>query len=260
MTAQAAAGLQDTATMARRSLLRVRRAPQTLVLSALLPLLLLLVFGYVLGGSVAVPVGGYAAFLVPGILVQAVTLTAGLGAVYVAGDVYRGMADRFRTLPVASAAVLFGTTAADLVRIAVTVAVAAVAGMVAGWRVQTGPAAAAAGFGLLLLYGYAVTWVSVLVGLHAPSPASARRMVYACLVPLTLVSAAIAPTGTMPPWLRPLAEANPVSAVAAALRALWGDGITGTGLPAYPLALAWPLVVLLVTIPLARRRHRRIAA
>ncbi|MEV4411117.1 ABC transporter permease [Catellatospora sp. NPDC049609] len=259
MTAGAVTGLRDAGELARRSLLRARRAPRTLVLAALLPLLLLLVFGYVLGGSVTVPGGGYPTFLVPGVLVQAVALVAGLGAASVAGDVRRGMVDRFRGLPVTSAAVLFGATAADLVRIAVTVAVAAAAGVVAGWRVHTGAAAAAAGFGLLLLFGYAVTWAALLTGLYARSPGAARRTVYACLVPLTFVSGALAPTGTMPPWLRPLAEANPVTAVVTALRTLWGDPTAGTVLPAYPLALLWPLAVLLVTIPLARRRYRRTA-
>lgn len=254
MTIGAAAGLRDAGELARRSLLRARRAPRTQVLAALLPLLLLLVFGYVLGGSVAVP--GYLGFLVSGVLVQAVTLTAGLGAANVAVDVRRGMVDRFRTLPVGSAAVLTGATAADLVRLAVTVTTGAAAGVVAGWRVDGGPAAAAAGFALLLLSGYALVWASLLVALYASTPGTARRMVYACLIPLAFVSGAVAPTDPMPWWLRPLAEANPVTVTATALRGLW-SGTPGTGLSAYPLALLWPLAVLLLAVPLARRRYRR---
>lgn len=255
-------GSPDTWVMARRSLLRARRMPRSLALSALQPVLFVLLFVYVLGGSVTVPGIDYPAFVVPGLLVQAVALTAGLTAAGVAGDVRRGMIDRFRTLPVSGAAVLFGRTVADLVRIMLTGAVAAAAGVVAGWRIHTGPGPAVAGLLLLLAFGYAVTWLCVLVGLSARSPRAAGRTALGWLVALTFVSGALAPTSAMPDWLRPLAEANPVTAVVAALRVLWGDDALGaTPLPAYPpvLALAWITAMLAVAVPLALRRYRRTA-
>lgn len=259
-----AAVAQDAWVAARRGLLRGRREPRLLALPLLQPVLFMVLFGVVLGGVIQVPgVAGYPGFLAPGLIVQAVAFTAGLAAVDVARDVHGGMVDRFRTLPVPGVAMLFGRTASDLVRVAMTAAVAAAAGVIAGWRVLSGPAAAAAGFALVLTFGYAVAWLSVLVGLSARTPRAARAIVLGCLVPLTFVSNVLAPPATMPPWLRPLAEANPVSAVVTALRLLWGNEPAASGASppsAYPLALAWIAAVLLVAIPLALRRYGRTPA
>ncbi|GAB4047332.1 ABC transporter permease [Catellatospora paridis] len=259
-----AAAVQDVWVTARRGLLRGRREPRLLALPLLQPVLFMLLFGVVLSGVVAVPgVASYPGYLTPGLLVQAVAITAGLAAVGVAQDVRRGMVDRFRTLPVRASAVLFGRTAADLVRIAMTAAVAAAAGVIAGWRVHSGPAAAAAGFLLVLTFGYAVTWLSVVVGLSVRGPGAARVLVPVCLIPLTFVSNVLAPPDTMPSWLRPLAEANPVSAVVTALRLLWGNEPAGSGATppsAYPLALTWIAAALLLAIPLALHRYRRAPA
>ncbi|WP_196279241.1 ABC transporter permease [Catellatospora vulcania] len=259
-----AAAAQDAWVTARRGLLRGRREPRLLALPLLQPVLFMLLFGVVLSGVIGVPgVASYPGFLTPGLLVQAVAITAGLAAVDVARDVHRGMLDRFRTLPVPPSAVLFGRTVSDLVRISMTAAVAAATGVIAGWRVHSGPAAAAAGFLLVLTFGYAVAWLSVLVGLSLRTPRAARTAVLVCLVPVTFVSNVLAPEDTMPPWLRPLAEANPVSAVVTALRLLWGnEPATSAADPvsAYPLALAWVAAALLAAIPLALHRYRRLPA
>ncbi|GIG09647.1 ABC transporter permease [Catellatospora coxensis] len=259
-----AAAAQDVVVAARRGLLRGRREPRLLALPLLQPVLFMMLFGVVLGGVIRVPgVADYAGFLTPGLIVQAVALTAGLAAVDVARDVHRGMVDRFRALPAPGAAVLFGRTVSDLVRIALTAAVAAATGVIAGWRVHSGPAAAAAGFLLVLTFGYAVAWLSVALGLSARTPRAARTVLLVCLMPLTFVSNVLAPPDTMPPWLRPLAEANPVSAVVTALRLLWGDEPAGSGATpasAYPLALVWIFAALLAAIPLALRRYRRTPA
>lgn len=259
-----AAVAQDVWVTARRGLVRGRREPRLLVLPLLQPVLFMLLFGVLLGGVISVPgVAGYPDFLIPGLIVQAVALTAGMAAVDVAGDVRHGMVDRFRALPTPGGAVLFGRTVSDLLRIAMTAAVAAAAGVIAGWRVHSGPAAAAAGFLLVLTFGYAVAWLSVLVGLSARTPRAARAVMPACLVALTFVSNVLAPPETMPPWLRPLAEANPVSAVVTALRVLWGDEPAGSGATAasaYPPALVWIFAVLVAAIPLALRRYRRTPA
>ncbi|MEV0459090.1 ABC transporter permease [Catellatospora methionotrophica] len=253
-----AGAVQDVLVTARRGLLRGRREPRLLVLAVLQPVLFMLVFGVILGGVIRVPgVADYAAFLTPGLLVQAVALAAGLAAVGVARDVRGGMVDRFRTLPVSAASALFGRTGSDLVRVAMTAAVAAGVGVIAGWRVHSGPAAAVAGFALLLTFGYAVTWLSVLVGLCAGAPSTARLLVLACLLPVTFVSSVLAPPATMPPWLRPVAEANPVSAVATALRLLWGNEPGPRPPMAYALAWGWVVVILLLAVPLALRRYRR---
>lgn len=256
-----AAAAQDALVAARRGLLRGRREPRLLPL--LQPVLFMLLFGVVLGGVIRVPgVADYVGFLTPGLIVQAVAFTAALAAVDVARDVHHGMVDRFRTLPAPGAAVLFGRTVSDLVRIAMTTAVAAAAGVIAGWRVHSGPAAAAVGFLLVLTFGYAIAWLSVALGLSARTPRAARTIVLR-LVPLTFVSNVLAPPDTMPPWLRPLAAANPVSAVVTALRLLWGNEAAGSGATpasAYPLAVAWVAALLLLAIPPALHRYRRMPA
>src|ERR1051326_7122068 len=187
----------------------------------------MIVFGYVFGGSVNI--GGsfsaadYREFLMAGIFAQTVTFaTAGAGA-GIADDMAKGVVDRFRSLPMARGAVLTGRTLADLVQTALTVIVLAIVAVLVGWRIHNGIPKALAGFGLLLLLGYAFSWIGALIGLSVRTPEAATSGGLIWLFPVTFVSNAFVSTQGMTPWLRHVAEWNPFSATVQACRSLFGN-------------------------------------
>ncbi|MBV1848843.1 ABC transporter permease [Catellatospora tritici] len=246
--------LADSAVLARRNLLRAWRLPGLLLLAAGQPVVIALFLGYVIGPVLAV--ADYRDFLLPGVFTQAVAFAGGLTAVGLAADRRRGALDRFRALPISRWSLLFGHVGASLGPQLPAVAVTIATGLVMGWRIDTGAARAAAGFALLLAFGQAVAWVSVVLGLAARTPVRARRLGLVWTYPFVLVSCAFLPTAELPGWLRPIAEWNPVSVVATALRALWhGSGPWPTA--AALSALAWIVGLLVVAIPVGYRMLSR---
>ncbi|MFD7861249.1 ABC transporter permease [Streptomyces sp. NPDC057682] len=244
-----------------RHLQRIKAAPGLLILTQTMPITMLLFFGYVFGSALAVPGREYRAFLVPGLL--AATAANGLmtGMFQSAQDCHRGVMDRFRTLPMSRAAVPFGQTAADLLTTAAGTVPLALVGLAVGWRIEGGPAAALGAFGLLMLFRFAASWVGCWLGLLIRNEEAAGQVGSATFV-LPLLSNAYIPTGNLPDWLRALAEWNPISAVAAAVRELCGDAAPAAGAAwpvAHPVAgtLLWSAVLLAVAVPLAVRRHAR---
>ncbi|GHJ50011.1 transport permease protein [Catellatospora sp. TT07R-123] len=247
-----AAMLADSAVLARRNLVRSRRLPGLLLLATGQPVAVALFLGYVIGPVLALPGVVYRDFLLPGVFTQAVMFAAGLTAVGLAQDRRGGALDRFRALPVSRWSVLLGHVGANLCPQLLAVAATAATAAVMGWRIETGAARAAAGFAVLLAFGQAVAWVSVMLGLAARTPVRARRLGLAWTYPFVLVSCAFLPTGDLPGWLRPIAQHNPVSVVATALRALWlepGPLAPRTLAP----ALLWTAALLALTVPTAHR-------
>ncbi|MEW5631868.1 ABC transporter permease [Streptomyces hydrogenans] len=244
-----------------RNLRRIRHAPAITVMTQTMPIVFLLFFGYVLGGALAVPGAEYRSFLLPGLLVA--TAAGGLmtGMFQAAQDTHRGVMDRFLTLPVSRAAVPLGQAVADLLVCAVGTVPMVLVGLAMGWRVEGTAIEALGAFGLLLLFRFATTWAGILLGRVSESEEAAGQLGSATFM-LPLLSNAYIPTDGMPGWLRTLAEWNPISAVATAVRALFGNAPVPTGAAwpvAHPVAgsLLWSLGLLAVLVPLAVRRYAR---
>ena len=249
--------------VAKRDLLKIPRVPELLFFSIVQPIIFVLLFVYVFGGAIPVPGGGsYTEFLMAGIFAQTVAFNAASTTVGLAEDMNRGVIDRFRSLPMATSGVLVGRTTADIVRGVITLLVLSLTGLAVGWRIHDGLARATAAFGLLLLFGYCMSWIGAWVGLHMPSPEVANTAGLVWLFPVTFLSSAFVPIRGMPGWLQHVAEWNPVSTVSLSARQLFGNP---TGLPngSFPsehpvlVTLGWVVVILAVFAPLAVRRYGR---
>ncbi|MFD9488113.1 ABC transporter permease [Streptomyces sp. NPDC059991] len=207
----------------------------------------------------------YREFLMAGIFAQTVTFaTAGAGA-GIADDMHKGLIDRFRSLPMARGAVLTGRTLADLVQTALTLVVLAAVGLLVGWRVHHGIPKALGAFALLLLLGYAFSWIGALIGLTVRTPEAATSGGLIWLFPVTFVSNAFVATSGMTPWLRHVAEWNPFSATVQACRDLFGNpGVVPS--EAWPMqhpvvaSLLWSLLIIVGFRTLAVRKYRSATA
>jgi ABC-2 type transport system permease protein len=256
--------VSDVAVLARRSLARIAREPETLMDVTIQPILFVLLFAYVFGGAIALPGGGsYHEYLIGGMLAMGLAATAPGTAVALVTDMSSGLIDRFRSLPTARSAVLAGRTISDLVTQVIGTAVVAGIGLAIGWRIHSSLADAAVAFGLALLFGYAFTWLGACLGMVLRSPEAAQQMGFVLFLPLTFVSNAFVPTQAMPGWLQPIAEWNPMSAVAAASRHLFGNPNPAASVQAWPMqhpelaVIGWSVVLLMVFAPLAVHLYRR---
>ncbi|MBO0777167.1 MAG: ABC transporter permease [Actinobacteria bacterium] len=256
--------LSDVAVLAGRSLARIIREPETLMDVTVQPIIFVLLFAYVFGGSIPLPGGGsYREFLIGGMLGMGVAGTAPGTAVALVTDMSTGLIDRFRSLPMSRSAVLAGRTIADLATQVIGTLVVAAAGLAIGWRVHTSAAEVLAAFGLALLFGYAFTWVGACLGMMLRSPEAAQQVGFLMFMPLMFVSNAFVPTQGMPGWLQAVADWNPLSALAAASRRLFGNANPVAGLPAWPMqhpeltVVGWSALLLVIFAPLAVRLYRR---
>ncbi|KQX43753.1 ABC transporter [Streptomyces sp. Root63] len=255
---------RDSSIVAWRNLLNLRRTPGSVIAALVQPVMFVLLLAYVFGGSL----GGaeYRTFLMGGIFAQAVTFNAAFTALGLANDMDKGMVDRFRSLPMPAMAVLLGRTLSDLTMSTVTLVVTSLCGLSVGWRITASPADALLGYLLILLFAFAMSWVGAAIGLMARSVEVAQSAGLIWLFPVTFVSSAFVSTHTMPGPLRTIAEWNPVSATATAVRQLFGNP-PPAGLPTsdtWPVVHALPYAVVcacLITgafMLLALRRFRRI--
>lgn len=260
--------VSDSLVVAKRNLLRMVRIPEVVIFGLIQPIMFVVLFSYVFGGSITVPGAGsdadfYREFLMAGIFAQTVTFATAGASAGIAEDMAKGLVDRFRSLPMARGAVLTGRTLADLVQTALTLVVLAVVAVLVGWRAHEGLANALLGFALLLLLGYAFTWIGALIGLSVRSPEAATSGGLIWLFPLTFISVAFVPSENMPSVLRHIAEWNPFSATVLACRDLFGNLPAGYQAPdAWPMqhpgwaSLLWSLVIILVFRSLAVRKYR----
>jgi ABC-2 type transport system permease protein len=252
--------LSDGLLIARRNLTHVRHVPEKLIDVTLQPLLFVLLFAYVFGGSVKVP-GGYHAYVVTGIFVQTLTFAVGGAGVAIAEDMANGMIQRFRSLPMARSGVLLGRTLADLATTLIGIAILAVAGLLVGWRIHTGVPDAVAGFALLVLYAYAISWLGVLLGLIVRSADAVMGVIFLVAFPLSFIANTFVSAQSMPQPLATIANYNPVSAMTAAIRELFGNPSVVQAHPVWPMAhpilaaVLWCVAILAVCVPLAVRRY-----
>ncbi|CAM5284771.1 MULTISPECIES: ABC transporter permease [Streptomyces] len=260
--------INDSAVIARRNLIRMGRIPEMLIFGLIQPIMFVVLFTYVFGGSIQVgsssSTQAYREFLMAGIFAQTVTFaTAGAGA-GIADDMHKGLIDRFRSLPMARGAVLTGRTFADLVQTALTLVVLAVVALIVGWRTHENIGKVLAGFGLLLLLGYAFSWIGALIGLSVRTPEAATSGGLIWLFPLTFISNAFVDANQMPAFLQHIAEWNPFSATVQACRELFGNLPPGfQASDAWPMqhpvwaSLIWSVAIILTFRTLAVRKYRR---
>jgi len=248
--------VSDTMVITERNLVRLTRAPDLVLAFTVQPVMFLLLFVYVFGGAIQTPGYDYKDFLLPGIIVQNIAFGGFVTALGLNEDLKKGLIDRFRSLPMARPSVLAGRTLADVVTNTLSVVVLLVTGLLIGFSFDAGVVEIVGGFALLLLFGYAFSWVFALLGLLVSSPEAANSLGFIAVFPLTFISSAFVPVESMPSALRWFAEINPFSVVVDAMRALW------VGAPAHNSvwgAVVWSLVILAIFAPLAVSRYRRAA-
>jgi ABC-2 type transport system permease protein len=252
----------DSLVLARRNLEHVRQIPEKLLDVTLQPIMFVLLFAYVFGGVIAIPDGDYTAYLIGGILVQ--TLAFGMmgPGVSIATDLGEGMVDRVRSLPASRSAYLIGHFLAELGAALLGLVVLVATGFAVGWSIDAGVGDAIAGFALLILFAAAMIWLGTLIGVVARSPDAVQGIAFITVFPLTFLSNAFVPAEGLPDGLQQVAEWNPVSAVVAGVRTLFGNP---TAVPAdapWPLAhpvlaaVLWSLAFLAIAAPLCIARFR----
>lgn len=250
----------DAAMLTRRVLLHWKQQPVPVVLGLLFPVLMVVMFGYLFGGAIAIPHGSYLDFLIPGML--AMTMLFGLEAmvVTVTTDNAKGLTDRFRTMPVSAAAILGGRSWADLLNGIVGIVVMVVTGLIAGWRPGRGLLCGLAAVGLLLWLRFAFAWIGIYLGVLLKTAESAVA-VQVLVWPVGFLSSVYVSPATMPGWLDAIATWNPLSATATAVRDLFGNptwsASSWADQHATLLALLWPAALTIVFLPLAARQYRR---
>jgi ABC-2 type transport system permease protein len=254
--------LRDGLVVTWRNLKRIPRIPELAIFAILQSIMFVLLFAFVFGGAIPLPGGGsYREYLMPGIFAQTIAFAAATTAIGMTDDINKGIIDRFRSLPMARSAVLSGRTLSDVVYNGGILIVLMVSGLAVGWTVRTGIPELLAGVGLLLLFAFAMSWIGVWLGLAVPTVEVAQQVGFTVLFPITFVSNVFVPTSTLPDWLRPVAEWNPVSTLTAAIRELWGNPnpFAAQGFPAeHPilLTLIWMAIIVAVFAPLGVRRYR----
>jgi ABC transporter DrrB family efflux protein len=250
--------VDDTLVLARRNLMRIPRQPDLLIAYTIQPVMFVLLFVYVFGGAIQTPGFDYVDFLMPGIIVQSIAFGGFVTALGLSEDVQKGLIDRFRSLPMSRAAVLTGRTFSDVVLNCLSLVVLFAVGFAAGFNFINATAGEVAlGIVLLLLLGYAFSWIFALVGLFSSSPETANSIGFTAIFPLTFASSIFVPASTMPDGLRQFAEANPFTTIADAVRSLWLDTPANTDVW---MAFVWCFVLIGVFAPLAVTRYRHVTA
>ncbi len=256
--------LRDVAVLTGRNLVYIAREPLQLSDVTVQPVLFTMLFVYVFGAGVALPNGGsYAAFAIAGLLALNLTTSSMGTAVGLSTDLNGGVIDRFRTLPMWRPAVLVGRSLADLLTAALCTLIVALTGLAVGWRPEGGVAETLAGFGVFLLFSYALSWMCACLGILSKGPESAAGVGLVILFPLAFVSNALVPTEHMPTVLRTIADWNPVSAVTAAARQLFHNPNPSASIQDWPMqhpvaaSLLWSIALLAIFAPLAAHLYRR---
>ncbi|MER5858115.1 MULTISPECIES: ABC transporter permease [Streptomyces] len=265
--------VRDSLIVAKRNLIRMSRIPEMIIFGLIQPIMFVVLFTYVFGGSMKIgtstSANDYTNFLMAGIFAQTVTFATASSGAGIADDMHKGLIDRFRSLPMARGAVLTGRTLADLVQTALTLLVLAVVALLVGWRVgsngETNAGKVLGAFGLLLLLGYAFTWIGALIGLSVRTPEAATSGGLIWLFPVTFISNAFVDTSNMTPWLRHIAEWNPFSATVQACRVLFanpGQSTSGAWPMQHPVwaSLLYSILIIVAFRTLAVRKYRSATA
>nr|CAA9315233.1 MAG: Efflux ABC transporter, permease protein [uncultured Nocardioidaceae bacterium] len=256
--------LSASTTIVWRNLLHIRRMPEMLLDVTVQSVMFVLLFAYVFGGSIQVPGGfDYKEFLLPGIMAQTMVFSSAVVAMGLTNDLQKGIVDRFKSLPISRSSVLVGRSISSLIHSSIGIAVMGVTGLLIGWRIRDGFFNGVLPFLLLLLFGFAMVWLGIWVGSLMRSVEAVQGFMFTIMFPLTFVANTFAPTENMAPWLRFIAEWNPVSSLTQACRQLWGNGPAATSESAWPLqhpvlmTVVWSIALTAIFAPLALAAFRR---
>jgi ABC-2 type transport system permease protein len=258
--------LLETRLLAGRSLRHIPRIPEKLADVTIQPIIFTLLFAYVFGSAISVPGGGdYREYLIAGMFAQGMFGPIMGIAVGMAEDVRTGIVDRFRALPISRVAVLGGRAVSELAQVVLGLVVFTICGLAVGWEPHGSVFETAAAYGLLVLWAFAGIWIGTLLGMFVRDAESAQTVGFTVLFPLMFLSAIFVPISGLPTPLRQIAEWNPLSAVAGAMRGLFHNPSPAMS-DAWPLAhpvlatVLWSVGIIAVFVPLAVRRYRRMAA
>jgi ABC transporter DrrB family efflux protein len=254
--------ISDSLALAGRNLAHVRQIPEKLIDVTLQPVMFVLLFAFVFGGVIDVPGGDYTSYLIGGILVQSIAFGMMGPGVSIAADLGEGMVDRIRSLPTSRSAYLLGHFVAEMAAALLAIAVLATTGLIVGWSIDSSVLEAVAGFALLALLAAGMVWLGTLLGLTARSPDGVQGVAFMTVFPLTFLSNAFVPAAGLPDGLRQVADWNPISAIVAAVRTLFGNPMALPADVPWPLAhpviaaAAWSLALLAFAAPLSIARFR----
>ncbi len=253
----------DTLVIAKRNVIKIVRVPDIIGFVLISPIMFVLVFAYVFGGAIDIPGMSYREFLLPGVFAQTVVFGATFTGAGIAEDMQKGIINRFRSLPMAPGAVLAGRTASDIIYNVISLVIMAITGLVVGWRIRSNVLDALAGFLLLLLFAYAISWIMALVGLIVPSPDVVNNASFIVIFPLTFIANTFVPSDDLPTPLRVFANWNPLSSLTQAARELFGNVPPGAPEPtgwalqhAALYTVIWSVVIVAVFAPLATMRYQ----
>jgi ABC-2 type transport system permease protein len=254
----------DAWIVAKRALLHIRRQPEALADVTIQPVMFVLLFAYVFGGAINVPNGNYREFLMGGIFAQTIVFGAFGVAISLAYDRTNGAIDRFRSLPMARGSVLAGHAIASFIRALLPIILMSICGLIVGWRIHSSVGEALGGYALMLGFSFAIIWVGVLLGSLLPTPEAVQGVGFVAIFPITFIASTFVPISTLPGVLRTIAEWNPVTAVAEALRRLFGNPAADFGANApWPIqhsilySVVWTIGIVVVCAPLAVRAYQR---
>ncbi|MEP6760130.1 MAG: ABC transporter permease [Sporichthyaceae bacterium] len=257
----------DAYVITKRNLIKVKRVPDLLVFTTLSPIMFVLLFAYVFGSAINVPGVSYREFLIAGIFAQTVVFGSTFTGYSLAEDLQKGIIDRFRSLPMAPSAVLFGRTLSDVVNNVISLVVMTLTGLLVGWRIRSSFLDAVVGYLVVLLFAYAISWVMAYVGLLVRTPEIVNNASFIVIFPMTFIANTFVPTNNLPGPLKAFANWNPVSSVTQAAREQFGN--TSPKFPPpdvwalqhpVPYTLIWVALILAVFIPLSIRQYRRAAS
>lgn len=249
--------IHDALLLAERNLRRLPRNPDLLVGVTFQPIMFVVLFTYVFGGAIQTPGFDYIDFFLPGIVIQMIAFTGYATSLGISDDLRKGLIDRFRSLPIARSAVIAGRTFSDIAMNVIALVTMLAVGFIVGFSFNANPAEIVAGLGLVVLFGYAMSWVYAFIGLISSTPESASALITIIIFPLTFVSSVYVPTASMPTVLRAIANANPITTIVDALRALWLGTPAGTDIW---VGLLWCIGITIAFSILATARYRRTVA
>ncbi|MGI8434250.1 MAG: ABC transporter permease [Nocardioidaceae bacterium] len=255
---------QQSMTVVWRNLIHIRRMPEMLLDVTIQPVMFVLLFAYVFGGTMNLPGGvDYKEFLLPGIMAQTMIFSAAVVAIGLTNDLEKGIVDRLKSLPISRSSVLVGRSISSLIHSSIGIVVMGLTGLLIGWRIHEGPLKAVLAYVLLLAFGFSMVWLGIWVGSMMRSTEAVQGFMFTVMFPLTFLANTFAPPEGMVGWLRVIAEWNPVSALTQACRDLWGNGLPAADDAQWPLhhpvvaSLAWSVCFTAVFAPLALAAFKR---
>ncbi|MEZ5061593.1 MAG: ABC transporter permease [Solirubrobacterales bacterium] len=255
--------IADSIVIARRSLAHIRQVPEKLLDVTVQPLMFVLLFAFVFGGVISVPGGSYHEYLIGGILVQTIVFGMMGPASSMATDMLEGIVDRFRTLPMSRSAFLVGHIFAELAGMLLAITILSLSGLAVGWTISSSFGDAVAGYALLVLLTFTMIWVGTLLGVLVRSPDAVMGVGFIVVFPLTFIASTFVPVAGLPAGLQEVAEWNPISALAAATRTLFGNPTATPADAAWPLqhpilsSVLWCAALLAIVVPATIGAFRR---